>query len=115
MRIYDDNVRVFDTWGVWSYEGAAAWRKVIEEWFGSLGTEWVRVSFEDVQSTLGEDFAVVTAFGRYAGMSAEGVELRAMQNRFSWMLRRGEDGWKIIHEHTSAPLGFNDLKGILQR
>jgi ketosteroid isomerase-like protein len=37
-----------------------------------------------------------------------------MTNRVTWGLRRTPDGWKIAHEHTSAPLG-DDLKGILQR
>ena len=48
MRLYDPKVRVFDTWGIWSYEGAAAWRTAIEGWFSSLGTERVKVSFDDV-------------------------------------------------------------------
>jgi ketosteroid isomerase-like protein len=30
MHLYDPEVRVFDTWGTWSYEGAAAWRVAIE-------------------------------------------------------------------------------------
>ena len=25
MQLYDPNVRVFDAWECWSYEGAAAW------------------------------------------------------------------------------------------
>ncbi|MES1195179.1 MAG: DUF4440 domain-containing protein, partial [Opitutus sp.] len=37
LALYDPATRVFDTWGAWSFEGVAARRKVIEEWFGSLG------------------------------------------------------------------------------
>lgn len=29
MHLYDPDVRVFDTWGIWSYEGAGAWRIAI--------------------------------------------------------------------------------------
>ena len=29
MPIYDQNVRVFDAWGVWSYEGSDAWRLAV--------------------------------------------------------------------------------------
>ena len=36
MHLYDPEVRVFDTWGTWSYEGAAAWRLAIEGRFSSL-------------------------------------------------------------------------------
>jgi len=42
MHLYDPGVRVFDTWGVWSYEGAAAWQRAVEGWFTSLGSERFR-------------------------------------------------------------------------
>src|SRR5207344_2011723 len=32
MRLYDPKVRVFDAWGIWSYEGADAWRTAVEGW-----------------------------------------------------------------------------------
>jgi ketosteroid isomerase-like protein len=35
--------------------------------------------------------------------------------RVTWSLARRESAWKIVHEHTSAPIGFKDLKAILQR
>ena len=115
MHLYDPEARVFDTWGVWSYENVAARRKTIEDWFGSLGTETVKVTFDDVQVTAGPELAVITATGTYTAFSAEGQELRSMQNRFSWAVRRDAAAWKIIHEHTSVPIGDSDLKGILQR
>src|SRR5438552_426724 len=37
MRLCDPSVRVFDTWGVWSYEGAEAWQRAAEGWLTSLG------------------------------------------------------------------------------
>ena len=30
MHLYDTDVRVFDAWGVWSYEGADAWQHADE-------------------------------------------------------------------------------------
>jgi hypothetical protein len=42
-------------------------------------------------------------------------ELRAMQNRLTWALKPAGSAWKIVHEHTSAPMGFKDSKVILQR
>ncbi|WP_029921203.1 YybH family protein [Nevskia soli] len=114
MRLYDQKVRVFDMWGVWSYEGAAAWRKMIETWFGSLGSELVKVSMDDVQATAGRELAMVSAIVTYAGVSAEGEELRAMQNRLTWVLKPEGGAWKIVHEHTSAPVGFDDSKAILR-
>jgi len=108
-------VRVFDAWGVWSYEGAAAWQVAVEGWFTSLGTERVKVEFADVQSVVGGDFASVSAFVTYAGMSAQGEQLRSMENRLTWVLRMRGHVWRIVHEHTSAPVGFEDSRAILQR
>jgi ketosteroid isomerase-like protein len=115
MRLYADDVRVFDAWGVWSYEGAPAWRKMIETWFGSLGDEGVRVAFDDVVTTLAPGFAHLTAIVTYAGVSASDETLRSMQNRLTWVLRDGSAGWQVIHEHTSLPVGFDDAKAILHR
>jgi len=115
MHLYDSEVRVFDTWGTWSYEGAAAWRVAVEGWFASLGSESVRVRFEDVKIVGEQDFALMSAIVTYAAISAGGQELRAMQNRISWVLRSSGHVLRIIHEHTSAPIGFEDAKAILQR
>ena len=51
VALYDRDVRIFDMWGRWSYDGAEAWRKMVTDWFGSLGTERVGVEFADVQIT----------------------------------------------------------------
>ena len=115
MRLYDPGVRVFDTWGVWSYEGADAWQRAVEGWFTSLGTERVKVTFDDVVTSAGPGFAIVSAMVTYAGVSAQGEPLRAMQNRLSWALRTSGHVLRIIHEHTSAPVGFDDTKAILHR
>ena len=116
VSLYDEDVRVFDLWGSWSYDGTGPWRQVVTEWFGSLGDERVAVETEDVQSTVADGVAVVHAFLTFKGISAEGEELRAMNNRLTWMLRRADDGsWKIVHEHTSAPADFETAKVMLQR
>jgi ketosteroid isomerase-like protein len=115
MHLYDPNVRVFDAWGVWSYEGAAAWQRAVEGWFTSVGSERVKVAFADVQISGGRELAMVSAIATYAGVSAEGVELRAMQNRMTWVLRTTGHVHRIVHEHTSAPIGFDDSKAILRR
>jgi hypothetical protein len=55
--------------------------------------------------------AVVT----YAGVSADGRALKEMQNRITWVLQASGHVLRIIHEHTSAPVGFEDAKAILER
>jgi uncharacterized protein (TIGR02246 family) len=105
LDLYADDVRTFDLWSVWSYDGKGALRAMVEEWFGSVGTDTIGVEFDDVRVETGGDVAGVSAFTTFRGYSAEGEELRSMNNRLSWILRRHDDGWKIVHEHTSAPAG----------
>lgn len=115
IRLYDPGVRVFDAWGHWSYEGAEAWGRAVEAWFGSLGGERVRVGFEEVRASVGRDLGMVSAIVGYTGLSAGGEPLRTMHNRLSWVLKTSGHVLRIVHEHTSAPVGFEDMKAILQR
>ena len=115
MRLYDPNVRVFDAWGVWSYEGAANWQVAVTGWLSSLGDERATVEYDDVQITGQGGFALMTCIVTYAGFSAQGEPLRSMQNRLTWVLAPLGDETLIVHEHTSAPIGFEDTKAILQR
>jgi uncharacterized protein (TIGR02246 family) len=116
VALYAPDVRVFDLWERWSYDGADAWRAMATDWFGSLGSEQVAVEFGDVQTVVGDQVAVVHAFVTYKGLAADGTELRAMNNRLTWALRRAADGaWKVVHEHSSAPTAFDTGKVQLKR
>jgi ketosteroid isomerase-like protein len=116
VALYAADVRIFDAWGRWSYDGADAWRGMAAEWFGSLGDEQVAVEFDDVETVTRDDLAVASAFVTYKGLSAEGADLRAMSNRITWGLEKTADGgWKVVHEHTSAPVDFDTGKVHLQR
>jgi len=114
-RLYDDDVRVFDMWETWSYEGLAAWRETLRGWFDSLGDERVRVTAEDVRTRDAGAGCVVSAIVTYQGLAAAGSPLRSMQNRLSWLLVDRGGAWQIVHEHTSAPIGMEDEKAILSR
>ena len=107
VGLYADDVRNFDLWEQWSYDGMDAMRGMVAEWFGSLaGDEQVAVTFDEVRSQAGPDVAAVSAFTTFAAVSPDGTELRSMNNRLTWVLRKETDGsWKIVHEHTSAPAG----------
>jgi uncharacterized protein (TIGR02246 family) len=107
VGLYADDVRTFDLWGVWSYDGKPAFREMVTEWFGSLpDDEVVAVEFDEIRTQAGEDVAAVSAFTTFAAVAPDGTELRSMNNRLTWILRKDADGaWKIAHEHTSAPAG----------
>ena len=102
MCLYDPSARVFDAWGVWSYEGVSAWRVAIEVWFASHPTDQLEVSFEDVSSVLTPEFSAVSAIVTYAVVSAQGDQLNSMQNRLTWVLKTSGHLLRIVHEHTSA-------------
>lgn len=115
VALYDRNVLVFDMWGAWSYNGIASWRGMVDTWFGSLGTERVIVDFGDAQTIVAGELAVIHAFVAYKAVDAAGVALRSMDNRLTMTLRRHGDGWKIVHQHTSAPLDGGTAQVIFKR
>jgi ketosteroid isomerase-like protein len=97
IRLYDPGVRIFDAWDRWAYEGATPWQRAVEGWFGSLGDERVRVVFDDTRCDGAAGFAMASAVVCCAALSADGG--RAL----------------IVHEHSSAPIRFPDMKAELQR
>jgi ketosteroid isomerase-like protein len=115
IRLYEPSVSVFEAWGAWLYEGAAAWKSAVEAWLNSLGSETVRVDFSDVKVLKEPPVTMLNAIVTYAAESASGEALRSMQNRITWVLRENDGVLHIVHEHTSAPIGFEDAKAILQR
>lgn len=115
LALYADDVRNFDLWSEWSYDGKAALRAMVTEWFGSLAEGGVEVEFDDVREVKGEDVTALSAFVTYRGLSPAGEVLRWMNNRLTWILRKDADGaWQVVHEHTSAPAG-DEGKVTLQR
>lgn len=106
VGLYADDVRTFDLWSEWSYDGKDALRGMVSEWFGSVGDDLIAVEFDEVRTQNAEGVSAVSAFLTFRGLSPEGEELRSMNNRLTWVLRKDDDGtWKIAHEHTSAPVG----------
>jgi uncharacterized protein (TIGR02246 family) len=112
--IYDENVRIFDTWQ-WTYAGLDTWRAMATEWFGSVGDDQIVVEHSEVEIAVEDEIAVLSAYTRFSGLSPTGEELRAMENRLTWALRRTDAGWKVFHEHTSAPGSFETGKLVLSR
>lgn len=115
VQLYDPKARIFDAWGVFEYNGTAAWQIAVEGWFSSQPTDKLKASFSEstVVGTL--DLASMTAIVTYAGISADGKETQSMQNRMTWILRTVGHNLRIVHEHTSAPIGFEDMKAILKK
>lgn len=115
LRLYDPKVRVFDAWGLWQYIGIESWQVSVEGWLKSLGSARVKVSFDETQVLGTMDLAVASAFVTFSNVLDDGSELRSMQNRITWSLKTSGHNLRIVHEHTSAPIGFEDMKAILVR
>jgi len=114
-HLYAAEVCVYDLWGEWSIVGVDAWTSMIREWFGSLGTEHVVVDFSDTHMSQADSLAFATAFVIYKAVSIDDKEIRSLQNRLTWVLEKRNDGWKIIHEHTSAPVNPETGKAIFKK
>jgi uncharacterized protein (TIGR02246 family) len=115
VSIFDEDVLVFDMWQRWTYKGLAAWRGMAESWFASLGANRDVVSFEDIQIHEDAGLATATAIVKFTAVSEKGEELRFLQNRLTWVARKKDGEWKIIHQHTSSPIDFETMKVILKR
>lgn len=115
LALYADDVRIFDAWETFEVRGKPAWAASVEGWLSGLGSESVRVRFEDTTQHAGDALATLGAVVTYTALDAQGAELRRMQNRISWVAARIGDRWRIVAEHTSAPIAFAGMKAILQR
>ena len=63
VALYDQDTRVFDSWGRWAYQGTDEWRGMAAELFGSLGNEKMAVEFHDLQTVSGDHVAAWAGVG----------------------------------------------------
>jgi len=75
----------------------------------------VAVEFAGWCAVGGPDQVVASAIVTCAGLSATGERLRELLNRLSRGLARGADGWRVVHEHTSAPIDFERGLAMLRK
>jgi ketosteroid isomerase-like protein len=114
--LYSDKAQIFDTWGpAWIYKDKELWLDVARSWFAGLGDERVVVEMENVQIDEVSDMAFASAFVKYSAVSPAGKTIRWLENRLSCVLAPVNGAWKIIHQHTSAPINHTCLKASLRR
>jgi ketosteroid isomerase-like protein len=115
MGLYDRDFVAFDMWDAWSLVGEGPWREMNQAWLTSLGSESVQVEFDDIKIFPGADLAAATATVSYTAMSQKGEALRSMQNRLTWVAKQTNGAWKIVHQHTSAPIDSATMRAKLHR
>jgi ketosteroid isomerase-like protein len=112
IALYHDNVVIFDMWNQGYQTGLTEWSNVIKNWLGSLGDEKVNVIFEMTEIHESNDAGFGSALITYQAISTSNTILRSMKNRVTLGFIKQEDEWKVVHQHTSAPINSN-LEGIL--
>jgi ketosteroid isomerase-like protein len=113
IKLYDEHALIFDMWDQGYISDPSEWKKIIIEWLGSLGEEKVQVDFERVSIHQSGEVGFASALIKYQAISGDGTVLRSMKNRISLGFSRSEDGWKVVHQHTSAPISSEGLTAIL--
>lgn len=113
LALYDESLHVFDMWQAAPMTGLADWRGMAEAWFGGLGEEVVVVTWRQANSRQEGDLAIGHAIVTFAAHAPDGSVLRSLDNRFSVGLRHTPRGWKVFHEHSSAPVQQSDLRAVL--
>jgi ketosteroid isomerase-like protein len=111
---YDEKVRAFDLWADWSIDGRPAMRAMIQHWLASLASENVVIDAQEIRLEVEGPLATLEGFFTFEAFTLAATRRRDLSSRMSWVLRRRGAAWKIIHPHSSVPLGPG-LKGILQR
>jgi len=112
INLYDENVVVFDMWQDGYCVGLTQWKRVIAQWLGSLKDERVNVDFEMINIQNDAAIGFASAVIRYQAMATDGTVIRSMKNRITIGFAKTENDWKVIHQHTSAPIDSN-LQAIL--
>lgn len=111
LALHADDVHVYDAWDEFEARGKDALSTMTQQWFSSLGSERLRVHYEDLQVTSDGDVGFAHAAVVFVAESEDGDRLRAMKNRFTFGLHR--DGrWLIVHLHSSMPISFETMRAV---
>jgi uncharacterized protein (TIGR02246 family) len=114
LTLYHPEFMGFDMWGEW-IKTPESLRLMVNEWFSSLKSERVHVEFSEIREVIGKDIATAHAIARYTAVASQGEYLRHLDNRLTWVAKKDNDSWKIVHEHTSAPIDPQTGKAHLRR
>jgi ketosteroid isomerase-like protein len=98
---YAEDVTLFDALGPLRDTGRDVERRRLREWFGAYRTA-IDLRIRDLEVVAGGDVAFAHYLFQVKGTMTDGTVVD-MAVRSTVGFRRGEDGWKIVHEHSSVP------------
>jgi ketosteroid isomerase-like protein len=87
---------------------------MVKGWFNGLKEEGasLKVDFNDVAVEENSNLAFVYCAVSFTAHNESGEKLRQMTNRFTFGLKKENESWTIIHEHSSLPISMETGKGI---
>jgi uncharacterized protein (TIGR02246 family) len=112
MACYTPDVLAFDAIAALQFKGAEAYREHWEMCLSHLhpGTEML-LEMHEVGVAVSGDLAFAHYLSRCGGTDTEGNE-HSMWMRATVCCRRTRDGWRIAHEHYSAPMDPETNKAL---
>ena len=113
LKLYDKEVVSFDMWDLGYYKNLNEWSPDIENWLSSLGEEKVKVDFEMIQVFKSDTSGFASGLIEFQALNSQGAVLRKMKNRITVGFSKFNNGWKVVHQHISAPVSSEDLTAIL--
>ena len=84
VGLYDDEVHLFDAWEEFEARGKGALRAATEQWFGSLGEDRVRVTFDAVTVVADGDVGFAHAAVVFAAETASASSTSTRRCRSRW-------------------------------
>ncbi len=114
IRLYDTSLVQFDMWDTGYISTPREWAAEIENWFESLGEERVQAEFEMIQVHSSDSIGFASALIQFQAISPDGSVVRGMKNRITLGFVKQTKGWKVVHQHISAPVSSDTLLAILQ-
>ena len=87
---------------------------MVKEWFTGLSEEGVslKVDFGDLVIEENSNIAIVYCAVKFIAHSQSAEILRQMTNRFTFCLKKENECWTIIHQHSSLPINIETGKGM---
>ena len=88
--------------------------KIIENWFNGLKNDssTLKVTFNDTSIFENSDIAFIHTSIRFSEFNTLNTEFRHVTNRFTFGLKRINDEWRIVHEHSSLPIDSEQRMGL---
>lgn len=114
VSAYATNIQVYDCWEDWEYKGISKWKKAVNGWFNHLKVEGVQLKVELKDLVIEENAGLAFIYSNMTliAYNGSGEKLRQITNRFTFGLKKENNSWKIIHQHSSLPISMETGKCI---